>query len=114
MKSALRATLLLLAVLALPASVSAYGCPLFPCAGQHCAIQLGPWYLYYPYNAYFQTPAPIGYPNFQGGAMPAAPVSYVPPAPAWTPPAPQPLVQPTGYVQPVSYPQPPNYWYGNR
>jgi hypothetical protein len=24
------------------------------------AFQAAPWYLYYPYNAHFQTPAPIG------------------------------------------------------
>jgi hypothetical protein len=134
MKSAIKAGLLLLAALALPASVYAYGCPLFPGAGgRPCTVQLGPWYLYYPYEAHFQLPAPVGYPmspgvgsfpNWQAGAAvpvgapSAAPVgapSYVPPTDApWQPPAPQPLVQPSSYIQPAGYQQPPSYWYGNR
>jgi hypothetical protein len=127
MKTALRLGLLALGLGALPASVHAYGCPLFPCAGRCCTIQLGPWYLYYPYEAHFQTSAPLGpFPNWQAGVPMSAPMSYAPPAeyappagyapPAqapWTPPAPQPL-QPSGYVRPAgfNYAQPPSYWYG--
>lgn len=30
-----------------------------------CQATLGPWYSYFPYDAYFQTPAPVcGYPNW--------------------------------------------------
>jgi hypothetical protein len=58
--------------------------------------QAGPWYLYWPYAAHFQTPAPLPYPyysptqvlppNFQGGSQPAQPVGYYPegsPPPYW-------------------------------
>jgi len=112
MKTLIRLGLFLLAPLALPASASAYGCPLFPCVGNgHC--HLGPWYLYFPYEAHFQMPAPVApFPNWQAGWAPA----YVPPAPAptWQAPSPQPVLQPSSYVQPVSFPKPPSYWYGNR
>jgi hypothetical protein len=116
MKIALRLGILVLALAALPATVHAYGCPLFPCA-RPCTVQLGPWYLYYPYEAHFQTSAPLGpYPNWQPGmAVAPAPAAYSPPVQApWTPPAPQPLVQPSSYIQPAgfNYSQPPSYWYG--
>ena len=116
MKTAFRAALLALAALALPAMVQAYGCPLFPCVGLPHAHRLGPWYLYYPYEAHFQAPAPVGpFPNWQAGAaVPVAPPAFAPPAQApWQPPVPQPMVQPTGFVQPVGW-QVPSYWYGNR
>jgi hypothetical protein len=51
-----------------------------------------PWYLYYPYEAHFQTPAPTGYPywpmpqtpppgTFGYGGPPVSPASYAPQAP---------------------------------
>lgn len=119
MKRILQAGLFVLAALALPASAYAYGCPLFPNFGSSrpCTIQLGPWYLYYPYEAHFQMPAPVGpFPNWQAGAaMPGGAPSYASPAETpWQPPMPQPMVQPTSFVQPAGYQQPPSYWYGNR
>jgi hypothetical protein len=58
--------------------------------------QAGPWYLYWPYEAHFQTPAPLPYPyyaptqvlppNFQGGMPATQPVGYHPqgsPPPYW-------------------------------
>ena len=58
--------------------------------------QAGPWYLYWPYEAHFQTPAPLPFPyysptqvlppNFQGGAPMTQPVGYNPqasPPPYW-------------------------------
>jgi hypothetical protein len=58
--------------------------------------QAGPWYTYFPYNAYFQTPAPIGgWPWW-----PSATVAVPPP-----------LTVPTT-VKPVTYyGAPPSYWY---
>lgn len=41
----------------------------------HCG-QVGPWYLYFPYEAYFQTPAPVGgYWPAWNPLPPSAPVS---------------------------------------
>jgi hypothetical protein len=52
--------------------------------------QAGPWYLYWPYEAHFQTPAPVPYPyyapamtlppSFPGGPPPHQPVGYAPEA----------------------------------
>src|SRR5262249_39693265 len=72
MKPLLRAGLLVVALLAVPSLAHAWTCP----PGQinfginaHCnpfvgdasmTIPLGPWYTYWPYNAHFQTPAPVG------------------------------------------------------
>jgi len=107
MKTAFRVGLLILAALTLPATAHAYGCPLFPCIGcpRPCVPRLAPWYCYFPYEAHFQAPAPVGpFPNWQPGAMvPAGGASYAPP-----------VHQPAGYVQPVGYSSPPSYWYGNR
>lgn len=37
-----------------------------------CQATLGPWYSYFPYDAYFQTPAPVcGYPNWPTPFPPA-------------------------------------------
>jgi hypothetical protein len=78
------------------------------------AFQAAPWYLYWPYNQHFMTPAPLqgafsappmGYgglhnPYFPGGGMPAGGANYPPqsgyaPAPSYPPaPAPMPNVQP--------------------
>ncbi len=74
------------------------------------AFQAAPWYLYWPYNAHFQTPAPLtgpyyappysggglvnpyfpaqpGYPVVPPGAVPPPPPGAVPPPPAGTLPA---------------------------
>jgi hypothetical protein len=81
---------------------------------------LGPWYLYFPYEAHFQTPAPWGY--YPQWPMPQAPGTYwpgmhqpgmYPPAPpqqtpAVSRPASLPPIRPTSYYSsPV-----PSYWYG--
>jgi hypothetical protein len=77
----------------------------------HGGVQasLGPWFSYFPYNAYFQMPAPVApYPNWP---MPFPP----PPGPAPFPPPPAmgyqgpPMAPP---VQPVGYGQQIPYWYG--
>lgn len=81
--------------------------------------QLGPWYLYWPLEAHFQTPAPPAYPYWpQGGGAQAypAPGAYqgVPPGAVpnvYVPPGPAnfhaPQIQQAGYYYP-----PPAYWYG--
>jgi hypothetical protein len=78
---------------------------------------LAPWYLYYPYDAHFQTPAPgpIGYyPQYaqpQGG-MYATPRHQ--PLTQPTPPLSQPLYRAPPTVRPASYyySPAPSYWYG--
>jgi hypothetical protein len=100
---------------------------LFAGGGQ---TQLGPWYRYWPHEAHFAVPPPLGpgmpAPSFMttGPAMGPA----LQPGPAqppvgpgqqqWTPPAPTP-VRPGGTQQsafrPVGYfstTQAPSYWYG--
>jgi hypothetical protein len=96
---------------------------LFAGGGQ---TQLGPWYQYWPYDAHFQLPPPLGQsmpgpsfmtlpPQMMGNPNPG-------PAPGWTPPAPTPLppggssgatqrtsFQPVGYYY---YGSAPSYWYG--
>ncbi len=92
------------------------------------AFQAAPWYLYWPYNQHFMTPAPIGgaysappmgygglvNPYFPGGQFPSGGMNYAPPAssgaipmttgggfaPSQTPPAPMP--QPGGVVPGVT------------
>ena len=89
--------------------------------GGHPCFQAGPWYLYWPLEAHFQNPAPIGYP-FWPSPMGLAPngVGQNPMmpslgcAPPMAPPM-MPQVQPAG-LQPVNYYQypyyaPPAYWY---
>jgi hypothetical protein len=64
--------------------------------------QAGPWYSYYPYNAYFQTPAPVG-------GWPYWPASAAPPALPELPSMPSvpESARPAGYAAPA-----PSYWYG--
>ncbi len=79
--------------------------------GNVCA---GPWYLYFPYEAHFQMPAPLGYPYWPGPGAPGAALQY--PAQPPMPPMAQPRtlsplpagVQPVGYYY---YGQVPSYWY---
>ncbi len=102
--------------------------------------QAGPWYLYWPLEAHFCTPAPTGYPywpspqgipamTYNTGAYAPAPVAAYPQtAPALQPaPAPQPKPQTSSsttpsllyppYLRPTSYNpilhdgQAPSYWY---
>jgi hypothetical protein len=74
----------------------------------HGGVQahLGPWFSYFPYDAYFQMPAPIApYPNWP---MPFPPRPVMPPATGYQmPPMAAPPVQPVGYGY-----QMPAYWYG--
>jgi hypothetical protein len=70
--------------------------PCGPC-GSGCVAPLAPWYLYWPMDAHFQTPAPMTYPFW--------------PAPQ-TPPAATTALQPASY-HPNAYPGGvPSYWYG--
>jgi len=75
-----------------------YGNGFAPCGGASGGglQQLGPWYLYWPLEAHFQTPAPTGYPYW-----PSA-MSLPPGSPGGPPPG----LQPVGYQQ-----QGPYYWY---
>ena len=57
---------------------------------------LAPWYLYYPLEAQFQTPAPMTYPFWPAPLVPPQQAAGAPPA-----------LQRTGY-QPTA----PSYWYG--
>jgi len=102
----------------------------FNCGGVRAS--LGPWYAYFPYDAHFQMPAPVGmYPNWPPMFPPGAPAwappglpAPFPPPPTPVPPAPPPgprtaptnqaLIQPVGY-NPYGYGygyQVPSYWYG--
>jgi hypothetical protein len=85
---------------------------------QTWGVQLGPWYQYFPYEAHFQSAAPIGFPYWP------SPQTLPPPPPAAYPnqhnPQPAPPqanpVQPSSYqspfFQPVGYyPKAPSYWY---
>jgi hypothetical protein len=99
--------------------------------------RLGPWYLYFPYEAHFQLPAPH-YPNWPAPMVPESPPgTFVPPPPTLLPPAiPDPKAPPavppggkgpdlppqTSFYRPVpqpafrpvsyTYPSIPSYWYG--
>lgn len=68
-------------------------------------VQLAPWYTYFPYEAHFQTPAPMGYypqwPNAPAAGM------YQPPQPQFAPHAPSPVRPASYYYSPA-----PSYWYG--
>jgi hypothetical protein len=84
------------------------------------ASQLGPWYLYWPMEAHFVVPAPIGYPYWPspmtlppnaalgGPGSPAAPPP--PPGAAVVPAIPQPPAPPAQPVKPASF-SVPSYWY---
>ena len=94
--------------------------------------QLGPWYLYWPMEAHFQAPPPLGpstpFPSYQTltnpyGGTPVQPQlqPWTPPSPTPVPPGGQPGSQPPGGLtqrtvfQPVGYfttGQAPSYWYG--
>jgi hypothetical protein len=128
MKAFTRACLVALPFLALPSLAQAWGMP--PCkidaginahlngyCGNICLCpQAGPWYSYFPYDAYFQTPAPVGgWPFWPTNAAPAIPPgvqngsddksnnSNGPQSMFYQ----RPGVQPAGYGAPA-----PSYWYG--
>jgi hypothetical protein len=123
MKPLLRAGLLVLLVLAAPSLAHAWTCP----PGQidfginaHCnsfvanvgmTAPLGPWYTYWPYNAHFQLPAPVGGWPYWPVSVAAVPNQGF--VPSHQPPQVQPTYfQPSG-LQPAGYSgQAPSYWYG--
>jgi hypothetical protein len=133
MKKVFVAALLTLPFLAVPAR--AHWCPhLFPfcieVGGNSClrvyggpcqshGCQLGPWYQYFPYEAHFQSAAPISFPYWPSPqTLPpeSAGAGYqYPQYSAAAPPQAYPL-QPTNYqpplFQPVGYYPAPSYWYG--
>lgn len=104
MKHVLLASLLALPFLTLPPSVEAGGkrwrrdYTTEKLNGMIPGTHLGPWYLYWPYDAHFQSPAPTGYftspapmtlppamyglDGFGYQRMPQAPPSLPPPPPA--------------------------------
>lgn len=117
-----------LPLLALPGQAHAWGCgggttaPLYSGSifsfrisvancGCGCCFA-GPWYTYWPYEAHFQAPPPVGgcYPYWPSAtaAAGALPVSPAAAAPAIAPaaPAPAPTTQPAAYFGPA-----PAYWY---
>jgi hypothetical protein len=67
-------------------------------AGDYSVGQLGPWYLYWPLEAHFQTPAPTGYPFWPSPmALPQDAAAYGAPA--------------AGNFQPAGYSgATPSYW----
>ena len=126
-----------LSTLGLASAVQASGCNspycqgggFFGSRGSHGqpAFQAAPWYLYWPYNNHFMTPAPMqggaygGYggtpggglsnPYFPGGGYnypsttPSAMPSAMPPAPTMPPaPMPQPYSPPAGAIPPLTQP----------
>ncbi|HVS36554.1 MAG TPA: hypothetical protein VMS17_13400 [Gemmataceae bacterium] len=79
------------------------GCPSGCCPGGGGGVgQYGPWYLYWPMEAHFQTPAPTGYPYWPAPLTLPPSAAYGAPAPGNFQPAP---LQPAGYGAP-----PPSYW----
>jgi hypothetical protein len=124
MKAFTRAALVALSLLAMGSAARA-GCPPVKFdAGVNAHLngyfgkaalgaQAGPWYSYFPYNAYFQTPAPVGGWPFwpTTSATAGMPYSGAPAGPAAGPPQSM-FYAPRG-IQPVGYGAPaPSYWYG--
>jgi hypothetical protein len=75
----------------------------------------GPWYTYFPYNAYFQSPAPVyGWPYFpSAAAVPAPPPQTGPRMPQTPQQNNQSMYYQSRDIQPVNYQAPaPSYWYG--
>jgi hypothetical protein len=137
MKKLLWAIVLVVPFLAWPTPARAFDCGPFAIdtgakawfnvrwgnCGFGCATGMaGPWYLYYPYQAYFNTPAPG--PQFFPGPMTLPPNFYPAPYPPMgAMPYPQmqqnPQMQPYPQMQPVPTGSTPpagmqrvNYWYG--
>jgi hypothetical protein len=79
----------------------------FKFGGCGCCLA-GPWYSYWPYEAHFQTPAPVGCFPYWPGPAAGQPVPTGAAVPALTSPT---AVQPSSY-QPVGYfTEAPAYWY---
>jgi hypothetical protein len=137
MKRILWVCVFALPFVAVPSRAQAWGwCvpPLEVDAGFNCRFNVhaldwstiaktGPWYLYFPYDAHFQTAAPVHpYPHWPGpmvlppppgvhpGPGPAAPVQVGPALPS---PVSYYHYQPTSVFQQVGYfyPTGPAYWY---
>jgi hypothetical protein len=133
MKRVYFAALLLLPLLAVPARAQCCFLPFRVEAGanaylrvyggpcQNGGCQLGPWYQYFPYEAHFQSAAPIGFPYW-----PSPQTLPPPPAGAYqyqqAPPSQQPAAGPPSQLQPTGYQPPfyqqvgyyyraPSYWY---
>jgi hypothetical protein len=110
MKAFFRAALLALPFLAVPSLANAQNGPSnfnaginchFNYSNGGCGISAGPWYTYFPYNAYFQTPAPIGgWPYWPAASMAVPPNNLPNVHSAFTP-----------TVRPVAYQAAPSYWY---
>jgi hypothetical protein len=89
MKALLRACLVALPFFAVPTLAHAWGFPCLPPVKVDAGVnahfnayigqwglmaQAGPWYSYFPYDAYFQTPAPVGgWPFWPPASAPAVP-----------------------------------------
>jgi hypothetical protein len=116
MRTLLRAAVLALPLLATPSALQAW---CFPPVKVDCGAnfhlngyvgncgfgaQAGPWYTYFPYNAYFQTPAPVhGWPFWPAPAGPESVPPVMPNLPSQLPAA--------QGVRPAGYAAPPSYWY---
>jgi hypothetical protein len=124
MRSLVRACLVALPLLATPSLARAWCLPPTKVdCGVNChlngyignwnmAAQLGPWYLYWPYNAHFQTPAPVGGWPYWPAAVAAVPAGQGAP-PSGQMPKVEPTFFPSGGFQPTGYSvQAPSYWYG--
>jgi hypothetical protein len=80
--------------------------------GKTC--QAGPWYLYWPYEAHFTTPPPVGgcYPYWPAGGgyaeygAPLGAQTLTPPTGGGIP------HQPASVIPTGAFMQAPNYWYG--
>src|SRR5260370_32768641 len=113
MKLLLRASLLVLPFLAIPAQVRAEGGAKI-CFGVSCSKwcgdcngcgqggQLAPWYTYWPYSAHFQAPAQPCFPYW-----PPMTTSLSQPPPI------APAVPPAAYWPVGTYANWPSYWYGH-
>jgi hypothetical protein len=132
MKKAFVAAVLCLPLLAISARADGCGFGFKICIGFNCRIsccgdscnscggapgccQAGPWYQYWPYEAHFQSAAPIAYPYWpQRMTLPPANAgAYMQPQYPQAAPAPQPVNYYPSFYQPVGYYyQAPSYWYG--
>jgi hypothetical protein len=78
--------------------------------------QLGPWYQYWPHDAHFMYPPPLG-PSMPGPSFQTLPPQMGPQQ--WMPPNPTPIPPTTGQAQPPALQragyftgEAPSYWYG--
>jgi hypothetical protein len=123
MRAFLRACVVAVPLLAVPSLAQAWQCPpIIVDAGinAHCNVfvgdscmraQLGPWYTYWPYNAHFQLPAPVGGWPYWPTSAAAGPVPGA--VPSYQMPKILPANNQGGGVEPVGASgQGPSYWYG--